>query len=464
MDTPNSINQTPGAAPLKQRLKLRFLDAVRSTVPHTPVTWDTIMLAMAVALLPLFYLTLKNWTESALVILAVVSVYGIVKTRLSLRSLFPDASSAWIFASLALPIAAVFVSILIRGDLQWSLWKQNVELLNGPSRLFLASLAFLWMNYKKVRFLDALQLVLPISIIITTFFASTQQPGVADRYTTSLLDLCTFGQQICLLGLMQFFLLIFHPPRSKINFALSIVAVLLAAKMGIAAGGRGGWIAVPPLLLIAAILYKGNKAKILSLLLIALIAVGGVLAMNQKFRDRLTSIYSETSAWFAGDATAGGSGRLTIMAISWELIKDNPVKGYAIQDNLWGPVYRMDPERYSRKGFSYEDTEPYRFILCDVGEHNQYLYTLLMNGIAGFAGLVALLFVPLVVFISRVRSSAGDAYAAAAIGIGFVVAFMVFGLTQGPFSYKVIASFYGFVIAGLASSQAHRAGGASEVG
>jgi hypothetical protein len=28
---------------------------------------------------------------------------------------------------------------------------------------------------------------------------------------------------------------------------------------------------------------------------------------------------------------------------------------------------------------------------------------------------------------------------------------MVFGLTQGPFSYKVITSFYGFVIAGLAS-------------
>jgi hypothetical protein len=37
------------------------------------------------------------------------------------------------------------------------------------------------------------------------------------------------------------------------------------------------------------------------------------------------------------------------------------------------------------------------------------------------------------------------------VGVGFVVAFMVFGLTQGPFSYKVIASFYGFVIAGLAS-------------
>ena len=454
MDVPNSISQTPSASSFFQRLSCRFFDAVRHTVPQTPLTWDAILLAMGVCLLPLFYLTLKNWTEAWLVLLAALGAYGIFRNRVSFGKLLPDKGTAWIFVSLTVPLIAVFISIIIRGDLRWSLWEQNVELLNGPSRLFLAGLALLWLNYKKVRFLDALQVVLPVSIIITTFFATTQQPGVPDRYTTSLLDLCTFGQQICLLGLMQFYLLVFHAPRSKIIFALSVVAILLAAKMGIAAGGRGGWIAVPPLLLIAAIFYKGNKAKILALLLVALIAVGAVLVMNQKFRDRLTSIYSETAAWFAGDALAGGSGRLTIMAISWELIKDNPIKGYAIQDNLWGPVYSMDTTRYFRPGFTYENTEPHRFTLCGVGEHNQYLYTLLMNGIAGFAGLVALLFVPLVVFISRVRSSAGDAYAAAAIGIGFVVAFMVFGLTQGPFSYKVIASFYGYMIAGLASTHA----------
>lgn len=436
---------------------------MRLTVPQTPLTWDAILLAMGVCLLPLFYLTLKNWTEGWLVVLAALGVYGIFRSRVSFGTLCPDKETGWIFASLGAPLVAVFISILIRGDLRWSLWEQNVELLNGPSRLFLAGLAFLWMNYKRVRFLDALQVVLPISIIVTTFFATTQQPGVPDRYTTSLLDLCTFGQQICLLGLVQFYVLVFHSPRSRIIFALSIVAILMAAKMGIAAGGRGGWIAVPPLLVIAALLYKGNKAKILTLLLVAVIAVGGVLAMNQKFRDRLTSIYSETSAWFAGDATAGGSGRLTIMAISWELIKDNPTRGYAIQDNLWGPVYSMDTKRYFRPGFTYENTEPYRFTLCDVGEHNQYLYTLLMSGIFGFVGLLVLLLVPLIVFASRIRGSTGDVYAAAVIGIGFVVAFMVFGLTQGPFSYKVIASFYGFVIAGLACYRAPRLG-AQEAG
>jgi len=435
------------------------MGAVRCIVPQTPLTWDTVVLAMAVGLLSLFYLTLKNWTEAWLVVLAVVSVYGIARNRVALGKLFPDKGTAWIFASLAFPIVAVFISIVIRGDLKWSLLQQNVDLLNGPGRLFLAGLALLWMSYKRVRFLDAFQVVLAISTIITAFFATTQQPGVADRYTTSLLDLCTFGQQICLLGLLQFYLLVFHPPRLRFVWALSIVAILFAAKMGIAAGGRGGWIAVPPLLVIAALLFKGKKSKILVLLLVAAVAAGGVLAFNQKFRDRLTSIYSETSAWFAGDATAGGSGRLTLMAISWELIKDNPIKGYAHKHNLWGPVYRMDPNRYSREGFTYESTEYHRYTLCDTGEHNQYLHELLINGVFGFIAQVLLLLGPLIVFASRIRGSDGDAYAAAAIGTGFVVAFMVFGLTQGPFSYKVIASFYGFVIAGLASYRAPSAEG-----
>jgi O-antigen ligase len=425
---------------------------VGAIVPNSRFTWDTILLATAVSLLPLFYLTLKNWTEAWLVILAVVSLYGIVRNRVPLERLFPDKGTAWIFASLTFPIVAVFISILLRGDLKWSLLQQNVDLLNGPSRLVLAGLAFLWMNYKSVRLLDALQIVLPISIIITTFFATTQQPDAPGRYTTSLLDLCAFSQQICILGLLQLFLLIFRPPASKVVFGFSILAIVLAAKMGIDTGSRGGWIAGPPLLVIAALLYKGNKAKILALLLVALIAVGGVLATNQKFRDRLTSIYSETAAWFAGDATAGGSGRLTIMAISWELIQDSPIKGYASQDNLWEPVYRMDPSRYLRKGFTYEDTSRHRYTLCNVGEHNQYLYAWLINGFFGLVGQSLVLLVPLVVFISRLARSHGDSYTAAVLGVGFVVAFMVFGITQSPFNYKVITSFYGFIIAGLAAS------------
>ena len=136
----------------------RALDVVRQIVPDSPLTWDTVLLAVSVALLPLFYLTLKNWTEAWLVVLAAVSVCGIVKSRLPISVLFPDRATAWLFASLTIPIVAVFLSIVIRGDLKLSLFQKNIDLLNGPGRLFLSAVALILMNYNNVRFLYAFQI------------------------------------------------------------------------------------------------------------------------------------------------------------------------------------------------------------------------------------------------------------------------------------------------------------------
>ena len=111
MDVQNSMKPSSDASALLQQLSTHFLGAVRSVVPQAPPTWDTILLATAVSLPPLFYLTLKNWTETWLVVLAVVSLYGIVRNRVPLGRLFPDKGTAWMFASLALPIIAVFTSM-----------------------------------------------------------------------------------------------------------------------------------------------------------------------------------------------------------------------------------------------------------------------------------------------------------------------------------------------------------------
>ena len=433
-----------------KRINSYFTKFVGHTVPNSPMTWDTMLLAISIALLPLFHLTVKNWTEAWLVILALVSGYGIWQSGVKFSTFFPDRATLWIFASLTFPIVAVFLSILIRGDLKWALRDDNLDLLNGPSRLFLAGVAFLWMNYKKVNFVNCFQIISSIGIIITVFFATTQQPGNPDRYTTSLIDLDSFSQQICLLGLVQFLFLLFRPSASPLVSALTIVSILLAAKMGIASGGRGGWIAVPPILIFAAFCYKGKKSKLLALIFFILLTLGALLATNKVFYDRLMSIYSESKDWISGGSGGSGGHRIGMWAISWELIKQNPIKGYGSKQNLWGPVYQMDPSLYLRKGISYEDEERSRYSLCHTGEHSEYFHEFVANGIFGFSAKILLLLVPLIVFITRLKNTHRHCYATNVIGIGFVAAFMIFGITQGPFGYKFICSFYGFVIGGLA--------------
>jgi O-antigen ligase len=423
---------------------------VQSVIPDAPITWENLVLVASVTLLPLFYLTVKNWTETWLVVLAMISGYGIWRSRLTLKSLFPDCATKWIFASLSFPIVAVALSILIRGDLHWRLLAQNLDLLNGPSRLFLAAIAFLWMRHRGVQFLTVFNVTCGLSILLTLPFAHTMQPGISDRYTTSIMDLDEFSQQISALGLVQILFLLFYPPKSRWILILNVLSILAAIKLAIGSGGRGGWIAFPPVLILAILLYRGRKS-ILFITLLALLT-GSIILTYAKptFRERFVSIYTETQDWFHGKP-GGGSGRLTMWTVSWQLIKHRPLTGYGSKHCFWEPVYHLDPFTFLRKGVKYQDEEQFLYCLCDTGEHNQYLADYLLIGPLGLLSRCLLLGIPFLILL-RIRNRSEISYAAGSIATGMILAFAVFGITQGPFAYKLVTSIYGFAIAGLASS------------
>lgn len=423
---------------------------VRSIIPEALINWENILLATSVAMLPLFYLTVKNWTETWLAIMAAFSAYGIWKSGLPLKSFFPDRATAWIVGALSFPIVAVALSIVIRGDTHWQLFAQNIDLLNGPSRLLLAAIAFLWMRHLRVNFLTVFNVACGLSILITLPFAHTMQPGIADRYTTSILDLDEFSQQISALGLIQILFLMFYPPKKRWIWLLNVTSILAAIKLAVGSGGRGGWIAFPPVLLFAFLIYRGEKRKLLITILAVLTGFTILLIAKPTFRDRFTSIYTETQAWFHGKP-GGGSGRLTMWTISWELIKQRPLTGYGSKAFFWDPAYHLDPATYLRKGVKYEDEAPFLFTLCAVGEHNQYLADYLLIGPLGILARCLLLGIPFTVLL-RIRYSKGESYAAGSISACFILAFAVFGVTQGPFFYKLVTSFYGFAVAGFAST------------
>ena len=187
-------------------------------------------------------------------------------------------------------------------------------------------------------------------------------------------------------------------------------------------------------------------------ILFCLLSATILVSINKSFRERSLSVYTQTKEWFEGsnNPKSGGSGRLSMWTISWQLIKDRPVAGYGSKANFWDPVYHMDPSLYLRKGVAYETEEPIRYCLCSTGEHNQYLCDYLLSGFLGCISRIALLVIPLLVFF-RSRNFHSESYAAKCIGICFICSFIIFGITQGPFSYKFICSFYGFMIAALAS-------------
>jgi O-antigen ligase len=137
--------------------------------------------------------------------------------------------------------------------------------------------------------------------------------------------------------------------------------------------------------------------------------------------------------------------------VSWQLIKQRPLTGYGSNDCFWEPVYHFDPATFLRKGVKYEDEASFLYCLCDTGEHNQYLADYLLIGPLGFLSRCLLLGIPFLILL-RLRNRGETSYAAGSIGVGMILAFAIFGITQGPFAYKLVTSFYGFAIAGIASA------------
>jgi O-antigen ligase len=417
--------------------------------------WEDKILLYSTALLPLFYLSIKNWTESWLIILGLISIYSFLKSKTPVAALFPDFKTKIIFISFILPFISVLISIILRGDLHFDRLASNLDLMNGPSRFMITGVSFLWMNYRKFNFLKILTQTLPFSIILTAFFATVQQPGVADRYTTSLVDLDCFSHQMCALGILQFTISLLSPPKSGALKLITALALLVAAKLAINSGGRGGWVAVPPVLFSCAMVYKGPRQRLILLGVLSFLILGHELYKNESFRQRSKSIYSETRLWITGSKNVTSAGhRMSMWLISLELIKSNPITGYGSKANLWKHVYEMDPTRYLRPGFTYEDEESARYTLCHTGEHNEYLYEYLCNGILGFLSKLLLLLIPISVFLSKIRTAGGSYQVEGVIGMCFVGAFLIFGMTQGVFSLKAVCSFYGFIVAGLATEAA----------
>lgn len=422
---------------------------VDSLIPEAPITPENILLASSVALLPLFYLTVKNWTETWLVILAVVSGYGIWRSGLSLKSFFPDHATVWIFSALVAPLIGNSLAVILRGDLHSGMLHYDWDFINGPSRAAMAGVAFLWMRNQGVAVTPSFRVICPLSILFIPFFICERE---GHRFSTHLIDVDNISMQVVLLASFVLIMMLLNTSKSLPFKIINLASILVAGYVSLISQGRGGWIALPVIILLAFFMYRGSMIRLLSLLLIPLAAIVIVALCSKTFSDRVISIYTEVHDWHQDDnkVTATGT-RFTMWKMSWHLIKQKPLLGYGHKDMLWSPVYTMDKSVYGNPTDSYENKEYARLTLCSVGPHNQVFQDLLRGGMIVLATSLGLLFIPLVLFLREIHTNDGNAHLAACLGIVLISCFLVSSISQGPFGLKLFWSFYGYLIAALSA-------------
>ena len=207
-----------------------------------------------------------------------------------------------------------------------------------------------------------------------------------------------------------------------------------------ASGSRGGWLAIP--LLLTLLIYWSLGKKLLRLIafssLALLLALTWIFASQIGLNQRLGNLKNEVETYQDNRDTSTG--------VRWQLYKA------AADVFVRHPIFGVGPEGFAQEMRPLKEAGKLTPLAADTGRgevHNDLLSKAAGMGILGVLAMLMIYYVPLNLF-WRVRKSAIPLVRKSALlGIVFVGAFMVFGLTVEFLNLTLVAAFYAFTVAVL---------------
>jgi len=251
-----------------------------------------------------------------------------------------------------------------------------------------------------------------------------------------------FGNLSLTMGVMAFAGLAYFRKENPWLVVLPVIALLLGFTASFLSGSRGGWIALPALILIAlwfarTILPK-NMTLVLAIIFLAVPFVAYFVPQT-KVAERIDftlenlKAYSHSAIDSENRATSDGA-RLEMLQAAWAVYLDNPWLGVG-----WGN-YKASAMKLVEQGVRNPSAASYGH------PHNEYLSVLASGGIAGFVALLFLLIIPLRCFYLAARNDSVSLQALGISGVMLVVAYAHFALTEAIFERSLPVLFFAFFI------------------
>ncbi|WP_298288365.1 O-antigen ligase family protein [Thiomonas sp.] len=356
-----------------------------------------------------------------------------------------SAADAMLYAAsmAALPLA-VFIG-------QWANQRWGWPYYDAVSRFLLAAPIFFALR----RLPPQRLLVLWPGLIIGAFAAAAivifdphdwgTSDGIA-RIGSTFVNPIHFGDIALTLGVLPAFGLGLHAGRPASVRALAWpAAALLAAAAGlyasVASGSRGGWIAIPVLIALAAMLHRGRlPARTLITAALALLLAAALAAASvPEIRGRIGLIFSNLHAFDHGNEDTSIGIRFQLWKAAWLIFTEHPLFGVG----LGGFKALMTPMQQAGL------LTP---LAADFGRqevHSEILSRLSQLGVVGLAAITAVYAVPGWLFWRRREAASPACRAAARMGLALVVGFVVYGLTVETFDLTMTAAFYALTVAVL---------------
>ena len=384
---------------------------------------------------PIFYLTLRGWTNAFYFLILCVSLIGVSARRG--RYIGGADRLTWLVIILfAAPFLAELIAQLGRHTL-------SLRSLDSPSRFLGGALILLYFSRsrisKEILFLFCLGACVGCTFTFVSVLTSQENFWSADRAATYFVDPNNLGFNILLLIICSVYLILHKGLHQGLKACISL-SVILGVYVLLVSGSRTSWfsffVAVEVLLLVS---FWKNRLLLFLAHLILICSCIVFWGISDLFSKRLHELFEEISnVGLQSDGTSAGF-RFRLFLLDLELVKQNYLFGTP-DGNL--PSFS---ELKTRIGWlNYRDYN----MMVVAGAHSEFMAQLVRKGIVfGFAVLVSTFFYPAWFFARRLRSVSRREREIALMMVMILASLLVSGWAIEFSNLKMNASFLSILFA-----------------
>ncbi len=406
-----------------------------------PIASQINLIRFLVFSFPIAFMSIRHGVHIALYGTLLIFIYELAKSG---GKFGWSRKSFLIFFSLSSIFIATALQQILTGNF-------NENAFDGPSRLFIAGIIFLYLHQKNIDYFRIIEISIPIGLILLAVYLQINQKYFwGQRWANSFVDPNSLGSQATILSLICILTIDVNSKKS-INL-LKLIGMLCGIYISIKAESRGGWSTLPVMIacwLVIQIkeksaLHMHRNQSIMNLITLCSLVIGFLvlIVLNDHIYNRLSLTIYEVTAWFKEPTIYSSAGsRLSMWVASAQLISENWI-GYgelAVKD--------IAANHFLNTGIHQNGVKD----LIQAGPHSDILSKGLSLGIFGIFSYLALLFLPFFIFFKNVIASNPTCSKAAQMGCIYISGVFVSGLFNETLSLKYLCSFYGLMIACLAA-------------
>jgi len=387
---------------------------------------------------PVLLLTVKGGMSASFILMVMLSGYVLYQAGWRALKIEFDGDAKLFGIAMGATFFSILLSQIYNGE--WS-----ARHFDSASRLLLAIPVFLVLRNIEPKVIGALQYGLPLGALVIA--ASIWLSGQQMIAKTDFLIHIHLGDLALMLGFLSVCSISWTQKDTVQLMALKILGLLAGMYVSLLSGARGGWAAIPAILLLW-VMLTAKSLKDLAIRLALLMAVMlGVMLLLYSFVD---IVHIRTDAAIDDLTTTNKDTslgiRFQIWGVATQLFLENPLLGTGANG------FRSAMGEMAEAGIITKEA-------AEIGSgeaHSYYFSVLARHGFVGVLSILLLFGIPFMQFVRAMKSPESYRRGAGRMGLVLVSGFAVYCLTVEMFNLKMVATFYAATITVLLAAVGSR--------